>query len=349
MCVQYHQRKMRKPNLAPQGPRQEGAMKNLFMLAAICIVVTVPGPIYSQSVDVSGSVDVSPSVDVLTQPHSTAMEVIHGRPYVMVTINAKGPFRFMVDTGTGADAIISPELASELGLPSAGERQLNDPTGNGQKAPLRRIDSLAVAGLDFYAIKAIEHKIPVSDGTCLGLLGFRLFSDFLLTLDYVHGRMILAEGELVPDGQKSVLPFSKPQGVPVARLTIGNRDVDAQIDSGGAGLSLPEGLLPQLRLLVGPESFGSGEALFSHYQFTVARLAADVRLGEITLDQPWVEIVPAFSVVNFGSCPLQHLIVTFDQENNLVRLDGPHKHITLELTPAPLPSHPSELALVPAG
>ena len=318
-------------------------MKNLLKLAVACIVITVPGPIHAQA------------PDALTQVHSTLMEVTHGKPYVRVTINGKGPFRFIVDTGTGGDAIITTELAQQLALPVTGEARLSDPTGQGgQTAPVRKIDTLRVAGVDFYVIKAVEHALPTGDGACQGMLGFTLFRDFLLTLDYVNGRLLLADGELTPDGERSVLPFRMPEGVPIARLRIGDRDVEAQIDSGGAGLSLPERLIPQLRLSAEPALFATGESLSTRFQIKVARLAADVRLGDITLDQPWVEINPAFPLANFGSCPLQHFIVTFDQENKLVRLDGPRKHITLGVTPAPLrltnqPANPGQVALVPVG
>ena len=39
-----------------------------------------------------------------TIEHSQNMEELYGKPYVMVTINGRGPFRFVIDTGTGADA-----------------------------------------------------------------------------------------------------------------------------------------------------------------------------------------------------------------------------------------------------
>jgi hypothetical protein len=319
-------------------------MKTLVRFAILCIVITVPGPrIHGQA------------KAALAPVHSTFMEVTHGKPYVMVTVNGKGPFRFIVDTGTGGDAIITTELAGQLGLPLSGEARLNDPTGQGgQTAPLRRIDSLVVAGVEFSAIKAVEHKLPVDEGACQGMLGFTLFRDFLLTLDYVSGRMILAEGRLEPDGEKSVLPFRMPDGVPIARLTIGNREVDAQIDSGGAGLSLPEHLVSQLRLTENPALFAIGQSLSTRFQIKVAKLANDVRLGDVTLDQPWVEINPAFPLANFGSCPMQHFTITFDQGTHLVRLDGPRKRITLGVTPAPLrldfqPGNPKELALVPVG
>jgi hypothetical protein len=318
-------------------------MKNLLKLAITCIVVTVPGSIHTQD------------LDLVSQDHSTYMEVTRGKPYVMVTINGKGPFRFIVDTGTGGDVIVSPELAGQLDLPIAGEARLNDPTGlGGQDARIRKIDTLRVAGINFYSVRSIEHALPGGDGGCQGVLGFTLFKDFLLTLDYVNGRMILASGELTADGERSVLPFRMPEGVPIARLRIGNRDIEAQIDSGGAGLSLPERLIPQLRLSAEPVVFAKGASLSTRFQIKVAKLASDVHMGDITLDRPWVEINPAFPLANFGSCPLQHFIVTFDQENKLVRLEGPHKHITLGVTPAPLhltnqPGDPPELPLIPIG
>jgi hypothetical protein len=319
-------------------------MRTLVKFAVLCIVIAVPGP------KVHGQVN-----RALAPVHSAVMEVIHGKPYVMVTINGKGPFRFIVDTGTGGDAIITSEIAAQLDLPAAGEARLSDPTGQGgQAAPLRRIDTLGIAGVEFYAVKAIEHSLPASEGPCQGMLGFTLFREFLLTLDYVNGRLILDHGELQPDGEKSVLSFRMPEGVPIARLTIGSHEVDAQIDSGGAGLSLPQHLVSQLRLRESPTLFASGQSLSTRFQIKVAKLADDVRLGDITLDQPWVEINPAFPLANFGSCPMQHFIITFDQGNHLVRLDGPRKRITLGVTPAPLrldfrPGNPAELALVPVG
>jgi len=50
--------------------------------------------------------------------HQAPMVERYGKPYVMVTINGKGPFRFVIDTGTGGDALVTPELAAELGLPT---------------------------------------------------------------------------------------------------------------------------------------------------------------------------------------------------------------------------------------
>jgi hypothetical protein len=296
------------------------------------------------------------SGDAQTATHSGPMQVVHGRPYVMVLVNGRGPFRFIIDTGTGGQAIITSELAAQLALPLAGEARLNDPTGQGgQSAPLRLIDSLQVAGVEFKAIRAVEHRLPNADGDCQGMLGFTLFHNFLLTLDYPTGRILLAPGGLEPDGGNSVHPFRMPEGVPIAALIIGNIEVEAQFDSGGAGLSLPERLASQLHFSERPTIVGKGQSLSTRFPIKAAKLATDIRLGDVTLDRPWVEINAAFPLANFGSCAMQHFAITFDQANLLMRIDGPQKRITLGVTPTPLrldnaPSRDSgQLALVPVG
>ncbi len=298
------------------------------------------------------------AVEPLVSPpgHTAVMEIVHGKPYVLVHVNGKGPFRFVVDTGTGGDAIVTSELAHLLELPAAGVARLNDPTGIGARsAPLRSIESLEVAGVEFHSIKAVEHSLPVGDGNCQGMLGFTLFKDYLLTLDYPNGRLTLRTGELEPDGERSTHAFRMPDGVPVTRLIIGNLEVDAQLDSGGGGLSIPERLTQRLKFSSSPVIFAKGESLSTRFQVKAGKLATDVRIGDITLDTPWVEVNPAFPLANFGSCPMQHFAFTFDQRSRLVSVTGPRKRINLGVTPAPMrlanqPSgKPGEGALVPIG
>lgn len=269
--------------------------------------------------------------------HATAMEVTHGKPYVMVMVNERGPFRFIVDTGTGGQAVVTPEFAEELELYEEGEAHLNDPTGQGgQKAPLVAIDSLSFAGVEFEDVKAVVHKLPNADGQCVGMLGFPLFRDTLLTLDYPNRRLTMGRGELEQDGERTVFPFRMPDGVPVIALTVGDLRVDAQIDSGGAGLSLPEQIAARLKYSEQPQLFAKGQSLSTRFDIRAGKLVPDVRLGDFTLDQPWVEINAAFPLANFGAAALQYFTVTFDQRNQLLRFAGSNKHIKLGITPAPM-------------
>ena len=143
------------------------------------------------------------------------MEELYGKPYVMVTINGRGPFRFIIDTGTGAEALVTPSLAEQLGLPTVGHATLSDPSGQGGKrVPILLMESLELAGVRFENVRAVQSEFFAESGTCQGLLGFTLFRDFLLTLDFPNRKVTLADGSLTPDGGKNVLPFRMPQGVP---------------------------------------------------------------------------------------------------------------------------------------
>src|SRR5580658_7218207 len=108
------------------------------------------------------------------------LELTHGKPFVTVMVNGKGPFRFVIDTGTGAEAFVSSELADTLNLPVVGQVHLSDPSKQGgQRAPIVLIQSLEVAGVIFTAGRATRHALSAAEGNCDGLLGFELFRDYL--------------------------------------------------------------------------------------------------------------------------------------------------------------------------
>jgi predicted aspartyl protease len=284
------------------------------------------------------------------------MEVVHGKPHVMVMVNGRGPYRFLLDTGTGAEALVTPELAAELNLAPAGNTRLTDPSLQGQQhADVVFIDSLSVAGVEFPEVKAVRHSLYGEDATCQGILGFPLFKDYLLTLDYPRQRMTLAYGALAPDGERTVLPFRISDGVPIAPLQIGDLRVEALLDSGGTGLSLPEHLASRMKFSLEPMDFGRGESLSSRFLIKSAKLSSDVRLGQYTFPQPFVEVNAAFPLTNFGSDPMQNFTVTFDQVNLLVRFESAQKMLHLDTAPTNLRMNnvpqlnPPVQALVPVG
>ena len=300
------------------------------------------------------------SAPAQTSGRTIHMDVVHSKPYVMVTINGKGPFRFVVDTGTGAEALITPALADQLQLPALGQARLVDPGGLGrQRSQIFLVQSLHLAGVEFREVKAIRHSFSGEDGTCMGLLGFNLFRDYLLTLDFPNRSLTLAQGSLAADGGKSVLPFRMPDGVPLVPLRIGgkrgNERIEAQLDSGGVGLTLPEPFASRLRFASTPLPYANGVSLATRFQLKAGRLGTDVHVGRYTFARPVVEIHPAFPVANLGASAMQHFAITFDQKNLLVRFDSQQEVQHLDSMPtamrmenAPAP-HPQDQALIPVG
>lgn len=291
------------------------------------------------------------------ETHSVRMDLDYGKPYIQVMINGKGPFRFVVDTGTGGDAMVTPALASQLGLPAVGQASLSDPSGiGGKSAPIVLIDSLEFAGLTFANIRALDHPFFAEAGDCDGILGFTLFRDFLLTLDFPNRLVTLSAGQLTPDGGHTVLPFRMPDGVPIAMLKVdGLEPVEAQLDSGGGGLVIPTQLAARLKYDVDPIVWAIGRSVSTQFELKAGRLASDVRLGRYTFTHPVVEIHPAFPLVNFGSPPMQIFAITFDQHNQLVRFQATQRRFSINAPPSPTrmtnaPSiAPPPNSLVPIG
>lgn len=230
-----------------------------------------------------------------------------------------------------------------------------DPSGVGeQRSDILRVHSLKIAGVEFADIKAIRHRLYGEEDICKGVLGFTLFKDYLFTLDYPGRRLVLTSGVIDPNGG-SVLTFRMPDGVPIVPLHIDGQHVEAQVDSGGTGLSLPDSVAARLKFLSTPVEFGRGESLATRFQIKAARLRPDVRLGHYAFKQAFVEINPAFPLVNLGSTPMQHFMVTFDQERMLMRLYSNQKTLHLDASPTPLELNneprreASDRKLVPIG
>jgi predicted aspartyl protease len=280
--------------------------------------------------------DLQPPITVTTA-YSAPMELMYDKPYVSIMVNGRGPYRFLIDTGTGAEALVSPELANELALPVVGHARLTDPSGLGeQRSEIVLMHSIRIADAEFSGVKAIRHKLYGDGENCQGVLGFKLFKEYLLTLNFPERRIVLARGAITQDGSGSVLPFRMPDGVPIVALRIDGQHVEAQIDSGGTGLSLPESVAAHAKFLSTPIAFGNGESLATRFQIKAARLRQDVRLGSYLFRQAFVEINPAFPLVNVGSTPLAKFSVTFDQAKMLLRLSSNVKTLHLDASPTQL-------------
>src|ERR1700689_1368673 len=288
-----------------------------------------------------------PVLSAQAPPNVESMELHRGMPFVQVMVNGEGPFSFVVDTGLGGEAVVSPSFAQKLRLPVSGEAEAGDPSGrNRQKVAVYLIASLTVAGVEFKGIKATQLP-PMPEQDSDGILGFALFRDYLLSLDYPHQQMLLSKGNLNPDGGKTVIPFNMPHDVPVISLKVGSGQVDAHIDSGRmGGLGLPETFAKDLQFASPPVTVGRGRTVSGEIEIKGAQFAGNVQVAGYTFVRPFVEIDSVLPGAVFGAVPLRHFAITFDQKNKLVRLASDEQTFTIDpprmmARPAPPDSQPA--------
>lgn len=258
--------------------------------------------------------------------HSARIDLTQGVPIVQVRIDGQGPFTFVIDTGTNCQAIVAPRVAKRLGLTRRGLTNITDLGGHATHAlDLVELDALSVAATEFRAVPAVVTDLPDGDSVLDGILGFSLFRNKMLTLDYPHHKLMLDEGSLAGASEAHVLPIRMPNGVPLVEIAIAGGKSEAGIDSGGVGLSVPSAMADKIPFEGSVETVAYGRTQVSSFELRGAVLDGAVDLAGFRFERPWVELNPVFPAVNIGSDAMRDFVVTFDQRSKLVRFSAAGK------------------------
>jgi hypothetical protein len=247
-------------------------------------------------------------------------------------------YRFMIDTGSST-TLVSPDLAAALrpkdkaGPPRTVEIRSADGREVSLTAVTLRQFSLGAAG--FERVPALIYDFSdLSDHLGMkidGIIGFPLFREKLLTLDYPAARLGIAPNPLLappppnPGPRGSILTFDYEQATPLIPVQMGNESFFVLIDSGSTnGLNLnPAGLHP--RFANGPRPGKLVASLAGDRPQMVGRLAENVLVGTQTIADPVVDLTDQLS--SLGGELLRHYVLTFDQHRHLVTMvrdtDGP--------------------------
>jgi len=256
-----------------------------------------------------------------------AMLELDHLPGVEVMINGQGPFRFGIDTGGQGSARIDSTLAVRLGLAVVGQARSGDPSGrNPRITNLVRIDALQIGGARFEGLTAgVRGHHERRLGRAIdGILGFGLFEQALLTLDYPGAKVRIERGELPAADGGEVIPFRMERGIPSITLAVGPLTVDADIDAGAmGGFMLPADLIDRLPLAAAPKVVGKARTVSNEFEIREAPLNGTVRLGRHQFAGATVGFQPVFPKANVGSRVLRDFVVTFDQKNGRVRFRKP--------------------------
>jgi hypothetical protein len=261
-------------------------------------------------------------VSVAAQTRSVAVAPMQFRgpmPVVEVKLNGQGPFVFAIDTGGGMQADVDTSIATRLKLELNGIVRSGDPSGlNDRELNTAQIDSITFGGVEFRNVTALirPQRITASYPAVDGILGFALFADYLLTLDYPAMQIRLARGDLPAANGADILSFEIENRVPVIEVAIGKWRVKAHIDSGNfvAGFILPEELVEQLPLLSQPVTVGRARSVSNQIEIKQVQLRDTIHIGRFDYPQATIAF-PALSNTNVGFKILREFSLTFDQKN----------------------------------
>jgi hypothetical protein len=251
-------------------------------------------------------------------------------------------YRFLIDTGSTV-SYVSPELAKRFAV----KPKKDDPTtmqvrsANGGEIDLQSIvlRRLTLGDSHFERVPALIFDFTdLSSHLGLqidGIIGFPVFRNTLLTMDYPASRLVIAPYPAVfaplpkQSPRVSTIAFNNQQGTPLIPIQMGNESFIGLIDTGSDGsLSLnPAGLHP--RFANGPRIGTIISSLQGDRRQLTGRLNQTVFIGSHTIEQPVVDLTDQLSSI--GGEFLRHFTLTFDQRRNQVTFtretDGP---VTME-------------------
>jgi predicted aspartyl protease len=167
---------------------------------------------------------------------------------VPVLLNGRGPFQFVVDTGTDT-SIIDSRLASSLGLRPAGDLTLLTPAGQ-KTASSTFVQVVAAGDAVVRDIEVIEMKLDsVFPGTRVkGILGQNFLQAFNVYLDYGAGTLsLLAAGSPSPiRGVRVPVTFEHGRPAVLSKMADGP-ELRLLLDSGTSSLVLFKPDIPNFR------------------------------------------------------------------------------------------------------
>lgn len=265
-------------------------------------------------------------------------------------------YRFLIDTGSSA-TLVSTDLARHFALKPKKDdapARVKVRSANGGEIELDSVTlrRVVLGTSSFDGVPALVFDLTdLSDQLGVhidGILGFPVFRDALLTMDYPGQRLVIAPATIGPGAPKpapraSTIAFNNEHNTPLIPIQMGTESFIVLIDSGSDGsLSLnPAGLHP--RFAQGPRTGTLISSLAGDREQLTGRISQDVLLGSHTISQPIVDLTDQLSSI--GGEFLRHFTVTFDQHRNQVTFirdtDGavtmePRRHPGLSFARSPV-------------
>ncbi len=235
-----------------------------------------------------------------------------------------GPYHFLLDTGSSV-TLVTPALAKRYGAnglppPDAPHVRVKSSEGEAAELPATTLGRIELGDARFDDVPVLIYdcaQLSAHLGIKIdGILGFPLFRETVLTLDYLHDRALLQR-----PGPKLLVPgtpvsFDDSAKIPLILVRLGDRTMVALLDSGSdAPLSLnPFGLDP--KYASPPRPGATVSTLTGDRLQQVGRISASLYVGDFALPQPIVDLTDDLSKI--GGEILKNFTVTFDQEHDRV-------------------------------
>ena len=259
--------------------------------------------------------------------------LLNNHVYVEATVNGKGPYTFIVDTG--GHTLISPRTAAEAGLQVEGAGKTSGAGEKTETTGFARYREIALGPVRLTDQPAFITNIyqPAIEGIPVdGMVGFELFARFAVGIDYGAKTMTISDfATFDPRDAGTGVPFKFYDHLPAVRGYIDNLPARFDIDTGSRSeVDITSPFVSRNRLR---ERYQPGISAITGWGVGGAARSYVVRIPSITLGSVKIPSVVAglseskagsFSDPNYegniGSGLLKRFAVTFDYSRKVMYL-----------------------------
>lgn len=248
------------------------------------------------------------------------MDFSAGRPTVQVTIQGKGPYSFIFDTGA-SEGVIDSELADELGLEVVQTSEISDGITT-EAAEDVRAESILLGSSKFENVVLTKFSLQGKFRShFLGVIGMSIFADNLLTIDYPGNQILIKNGALSRTSSGTI-PYRPTDGLFEVDIQINGVNVPVHLDSGSSeGFTLPKQIADRMQFSSEPIQTGEARTVTGVFPVWTARLEGLIYFAGLQFSNPKIGIVSGFSKGQIGQNILKNLKVTLDQKNQLIHVE----------------------------
>lgn len=242
---------------------------------------------------------------------------------VQVTIDGKGPYPFVVDTGAES-TVLSSSLAEELGLHKLMDANVAGPGGVAMPGQVVQIGKLQLGGATITGLTVVAFdmsRVFVHSDPPRGILSGKLFSGYLLTLDYVAGRMSIEKGALPAADGAEILDYDPASPVVSVKADVAGKSMALDIDTGSShGIMMPEVYAQNLPLSAPTGAHEHLRNVNGETDVVVKKLKGSVKIGRYSFEDPDIAFGPDLKLANIGYGFLRSFALTIDSRNHRIRL-----------------------------
>lgn len=283
--------------------------------------------------------EMSADQDVLTEEQTVALErERYHRVTVPVSLEGKGPYRFLVDTGSEA-TVVSREIASSLDLPNAGRVLIVGMASTGE-ADLVDIENIRLGSMDFCCLTSpvLERRQIGADG----ILGLDSLQDSRVLIDFEEGSMIVqdAREKLGYGGFEVIIRAKERFGqLIIARARVDGVMTSIVIDTGSQISIANPALAKRLRKRRVAEA--EWEDVLGNRQSGNVHVAREIKIEGIALGNIPMAIsdAPPFEFLGLSDRPAMILGMKDLKLFRRVAIDFPSRRILFDLPPNARPSN----------